>query len=116
MSDRALAVLAAIVLIAISTSAFWVPYASGGRENAKHVNPAIFQAFRRWEQRCLQERWPNETVRCRGLLSYMRSCEHVEFGCSASDYYDHLWDIGFDLPPYYEPGYEPKGWFWFLSE
>jgi hypothetical protein len=85
MSDRALSVLAVIVLITMATSAFWSPYASGDRENAKHVNPATFQAFRHWERRCLLERWPNETVRCQGLLSYMRSCERLEFGCSASD-------------------------------
>jgi len=107
------------LLILFLTNPLWIgwgyAYLSGSLENNKHVNPPIFQAFCYWEGRCLAERWPYETVRCQGLLNRMDTCGRSDYGsCTTSEYYDLLWDLGFDLPPYYEPGYKPKGWFWFL--
>lgn len=81
---------------AISAFAFGWRYFSG---EPKPVNPAVLQAFRHWEAYCLQERWPNQTVRCQALLDRM-SCQTAEFGCTAREWYDFLDGLGFDLPPH----------------
>lgn len=78
------------------------------RENNRHLNPAIFQAFRAIESACLRETYPHETVRCVRALEYLQACGSAEFGCTASEMYDKYADAGFDLPPYYEPGYTPR--------
>ena len=82
---------------------------AGERENNRHINKSIFPAFREIERSCFAEQFPHETVRCERALALMKSCAgDGEHACDAQKYYDALFKTGFDLPPFYEPGYWPK--------
>lgn len=96
------------VVIAIWTSS-WL-WSTGDRENNRHINKAIYPAFRSIENHCLTQTFPHETVRCQKALALMNRCTNIEYDnlCSANEYYDTLFDAGFDLPSFYESGYKPK--------
>lgn len=101
----ALVKLLAVALVALLFQWWW--YADE-RENNRHINPSIFEAFRGIEDRCAAEQFPNQTVRCQEAIELIRSCSALELGCSANEYYDSLLRLGFHLPPFYEQGYRPK--------
>lgn len=96
----------AAVLLAGWLAMWW--WTADERENNRHINPEIFPAFRAIEDQCMAERFPHETVRCKQALRLMQQCTGAEHRCSATDYYASLMDMGFDLPPLYQPGYRPR--------
>ena len=75
------------------------------RENNSHINQAIYPAFRAIESECMAE--SDRTVRCQRVLDLMEYCWGPD-PCSAQEYYDELLMEGFQLPSFYEPGYQPK--------
>lgn len=74
---------------------------SGQRARNEAVNPAVFEAFRAIERQCLSERWPHETVRCRGALDKLVGCAGAEAGCLADEVYCVLYELGFHQPSYF---------------
>jgi len=75
------------------------------RENNRHINQTIYPAFRAIESECMAE--SNRTVRCQRVLDLLESCWGPD-PCSAQEYYEALIAEGFQLPAFYEPGYQPK--------
>lgn len=98
-------ILVGVLIIAITA---WVQGIADERENNRHINPAIYPAFREIENRCLKESFPHESVRCQTALKLLRDCANSSDSCPAENYYESLAAAGFDLPPFYEPGYKPK--------
>jgi len=96
-----------VAFIAVLWAGFWL-FTAGERENNRHINKAIFPAFRSIEKSCLSEQFPNETVRCQGALALLKRCTSQDNRCAADEYYDKLSSFGFELPPFYEPGYKPR--------
>jgi hypothetical protein len=86
--------MAAVVAVYHFTNQPWRP-----------VNRAIFPAFRAIEKRCMAERWPNETVRCKGAVDQKDACDRAwqrtGYACTPKEYYCTLEKLGFDLPPYW---------------
>lgn len=74
---------------------------SGCQGQQREINQAVFSAFRAYEAMCAAEQWPQETVRCVALLDKRLSCARAAFDCLAGDYYCTLYELGFDLPPFY---------------
>ena len=96
-----------IGIVLVGWLVFWW-WTEDERENNRHINKAIYPAFRTVEAQCLSERFPHETVRCKGVLKLLEQCTGTDSSCSASEYYSRLMELGFDLPPFYEPGHKPK--------
>jgi hypothetical protein len=101
-----LALLAVVIGAVLLTTL--VDHVLRERENNRHVNSAIFSAFDAIENRCLQEQFPHETVRCQTALQLMKRCFGPDSCPVAIEYYDELVAAGFKLPPFYESGYVPK--------
>jgi hypothetical protein len=74
-------------------------------EPGRPVNRAIFSVFRAIENRCMAERWPHETVRCKGALGQKEGCDRAwqqtGHACTPKEYYCTLEKLGFDLLPYW---------------
>lgn len=100
-------ILSMVGLTLVALAAIWL-LSSDERENNEHINQAIFPAFRSIENSCLAERFPRQTVRCSSALELMLRCGRQQDGCTAREYYEQLHRAGFDLPPFYEPGYVPR--------
>jgi len=84
------------------------------RDRNSHVNELIYPAFRKIEDYCqgyVFEEYvsQSELKRCEAVIEKKRRCDATDptFTCSAEEYYDFLLNLGFDLPPFYEPGYSP---------
>ena len=85
------------------------------RQNNKHINPKIYEAFREAENYCLlfdETMMPNK---CRLLLKVYETASEGKREVSAKEYYSDLVRFGFDMPSFYEVGYKeknPKWKFW----
>ena len=73
---------------------------SGDRIRNQSINPEVALTLRGIENRCLNESWPHETVRCKEALEFAYRCYKSEF-CNLEEMYCTYDALGFNLPPYY---------------
>lgn len=103
---------ALIVGMVILFSLFALGFILKERERNSHINKSIYPTFRAIEVYCseyvLQDRISqDELKKCKSILDKEASCSEPNYECSAEEYYNYLKDAGFELPPFYEPGYTP---------
>lgn len=93
------------LIVALSVATFSghliLAHLSGQKARNEAIDERVFQAFHSIRRQCLSEEFPLETVRCVGALDYLFGCDRTDAGCTADEVYCLLYELGFDLPPYY---------------
>lgn len=84
------------------------------RENNKNINDQIYLTFLNIEQNCLSFSEMNRPKKCELMLKMEERCSDTRRECPAEEYYETLQRLGFDLPPYYNPGFQKKFPIWKL--
>ncbi|MBW1938758.1 MAG: hypothetical protein JRI67_08365 [Deltaproteobacteria bacterium] len=81
-------------------------------ENNKNINKEIYSAFRKVEQYCMSYNEVDIPKKCELVLQLCETCSDARRECFAEDYYEALQRFGFDMPPYYKPGFNKKYPIW----
>lgn len=82
------------------------------RENNKNINQEIYSSFRKIEQYCMSYNAMDRPKRCELVLQLYETASNPRQEYFAEDYYEALQRFGFDMPPYYKPGYNKKYPIW----
>jgi len=97
-----------ILIVPVALLFFWFS-GSDDRGNQAHTNPDVFAFFDEIERDCNAEDFDNQSTECAKIYKHKGECKQVTRKCNSLTYYNFLKSIGFDLPPYYEEGYNPVG-------
>lgn len=93
-----------ILIVPVALLFFWFD-GSEERNAQAHVNPAVFISFDKIESDCNAEEFDKQSALCTQIYQHKKECTKVTVRCNSLTYYDFLKDSGFDLPPYYQEGF-----------
>ncbi len=96
-----------ILIVPVALLFFWFD-GSAERNAQDNVSLAVFAAFEKIEDDCNAEEFDNQSTLCSSIYKHKKECTQVTRRCNSLTYYDFLKSKGFELPPYYQPGYTPK--------
>ena len=103
-----------ILIVPVVLSFFWFS-GSDEREDQGHVNPEVFSYFKQIENDCNAEGFDQQSTLCTKIYKHKKECKQVTRKCNSLTYYKFLKSNGFELPKYYQDGYEPVSYWSFRS-
>lgn len=96
-----------IAIIPLIIGVVWISKGSE-RENQNNVNPAVFTFFKQVVLECQQLGFDAQTDKCHKITEYRTDCRLVSATCNSLSFYVLLKKLGFDVPQYYQTGFEKK--------
>jgi len=81
---------------------------SADRENQDNVNPEVFTFFKKVEADCAAESFEKQSMQCVEIYKFQKECKRLSSQCNSLSFYQHLENLGFQLPQYYQQGFSPK--------